>query len=61
MKNNVPEPISIHEKYLHATVVRLDAICHMMTSLLEYIAKKEQLGIESNVVVETKKRVKKEE
>lgn len=51
---NVPEPITPIEQYLHGILLRTDALCEMMSSLLEHIAKKEGIATE-NVVEEVKK------
>ena len=56
----IPEPVNAQERYLYAMVVRLDALCHMTSSLLEYIAKKEGIAVQENTVVEQVE-VKKEE
>lgn len=44
--NPIPEPVNIVEQYLHASVVRLDALCNMMSSLLEHIAEKENVALQ---------------
>lgn len=50
---DVSKPLNANERYLHAMVVRLDALCNMVSSLLEYIAKQEGIAVD-NVVEETK-------
>lgn len=50
--NDVPKPLNSEERYLHAMVVRLDALCHMVSSLMEYIADKEDVAVTNNEVVE---------
>lgn len=40
----VKEPLNAQEEYLYAMVVRLDALCHMMSSLMEHIAEKEKVA-----------------
>ena len=63
-KLGVDEPVSIEDKYMYAMVVRLDALCHMVSSLVEHIASKEGIAVEENKVAEKsapaprKKRVK---
>jgi len=49
-----PEPVNTQERYLHATVMRLDALCDMVSSLVEYIAEKEKITTVKNEVVEAK-------
>lgn len=48
----IPEPVNTDERYYHAMVVRLDALCHMMSSLMEHIAKTEGVATEEVKVVE---------
>lgn len=48
----IDEPVSVNEKYLHAMVIRLDALCHMVSSLVEHIASKEGIATEGNTVAE---------
>lgn len=57
----IDEPMTPMERYLHAQVVRLDALCHMMSSIVEHLASKEGIAVEENKVKESaprKKRVK---
>lgn len=48
----IPEPMNVEEKYLHAIVVRLDAIAHMLSSFMEVYAEKEHVATTSHKVVE---------
>lgn len=65
-KLDVELPVNVEERYLYAMVVRLDALCNMVSSLVEHIASKEGLAVEDVKVVEKpaparKKRTTKEE
>jgi hypothetical protein len=54
-KDEFPEietPLNAQERLLHSCAVRLDALCHMMSSLLEHIAEKDNIATTSNKVVE---------
>jgi hypothetical protein len=51
-KIEVDTPVSIEDKYMYAMVVRLDALCHMVSSLVEHIASKEGIAVEENKVKE---------
>jgi len=60
LNNNVPEPVNAQERYLHATVIRLDALCHMVDSIVKHIAEKEKVTtvdnkVEENPVIEKPK------
>jgi hypothetical protein len=59
----VDEPLNVQERYMHGMVIRLDALCHMVSSLVDYIASKEEIAVEENTVVEevVPKRKKKEQ
>lgn len=50
---NIPEPLNSEERYLHAIAIRLDALCHMMSSFLEHYAKDNDEAVEE-VKVEDK-------
>lgn len=47
--HGIDEPVNVEERYLHAMVVRLDALCHMVSSLVEHIASKEGMAVETVV------------
>lgn len=49
---NVPTPVNATEYLLHAQVVRLDALCDMVSSLIEVYAEKNSIATETNVVQE---------
>jgi hypothetical protein len=49
---DVDEPLNVDERYLYAMVMRLDALCHMMSSLLQHIADKENVAVEQVKVAE---------
>ena len=45
-------PVNVNERYLHAIAVRMDALCHMMSSFLEVYAKQNGITTESNSTTE---------
>jgi hypothetical protein len=51
----VDEPVNVQERYLYAMVLRLDALCNMVSSLVEHIASKEGIAVETNTVIEKPK------
>jgi hypothetical protein len=51
----VDEPVNVQERYLYAMVLRLDALCNMVSSLMEHIASKEGIAVENNTVIEKPK------
>lgn len=53
-KHEIDEPVNVEERYLYAMVTRLDALCHMVSSLVEHIASKEGVAVEKSTV--TRKR-----
>lgn len=42
--NNVPKPVNTQEEYMHAIVMRLDALCHMMSSFIETYANQQKVA-----------------
>jgi hypothetical protein len=54
-KYGVDEPMNVEDRYMYAMVMRLDALCHMVSSLVEHIASKENLAVENNTVIEKPK------
>jgi hypothetical protein len=54
-KLGVDEPVNVQERYLYAMVLRLDALCNMVSSLVEHIASKENIAVENNTVIEKPK------
>ena len=47
MRNdNVPEPLNVQEQYLHGILLRVDALCNMVSSLVEHVAKQEGVSVE---------------
>jgi hypothetical protein len=48
----IDEPMNSSERYLHAMTIRLDALCHMVSSLVEHIAQKESVTVVENKVEE---------
>jgi hypothetical protein len=50
--SDVDSPVNVEERYLYAMVTRLDALCHMVSSLVEHIASKEGIAVQENKVVE---------
>ena len=57
-KYPIPEPLNTDERYMHAMIVRLDALCHMLSTVIEHIGKKDGVTVEANKV-ETKSAPKK--
>jgi hypothetical protein len=55
----VDEPVNVQERYLYAMVLRLDALCNMVSSLVEHIASKENIAVENNTVIEKPKPARK--
>jgi hypothetical protein len=51
-KPQVDLPVNANERYLYAMVIRLDALCNMMSSLIEHIAEKEQVATTNEKQVE---------
>jgi hypothetical protein len=58
-KLGVDEPVNVNERYLYAMVIRLDALCNMVSSLVEHIASKEGIAVENNTVIEKPKPTRK--
>jgi hypothetical protein len=58
-KLGVDEPVNVNERYLYAMVLRLDALCNMVSSLVEHIASKEGIAVENNTVIEKPKPTRK--
>lgn len=58
--NSIPKPLNTEERYQYEQLIRLDALCNMMSSLLEHISKKEDVAITMNTVVEKKPRSRKQ-
>ena len=60
--DKVDMPLNASERYMYAMVIRLDAMCNMLSSIVEYIAKKEDVAVESAVeevkITSRKKKVK---
>lgn len=46
------EPVNATEHFLYAMLVRLDALCHMINSLIEHIAERDDVAITSHEVKE---------
>ena len=46
------EPVNATEHFLYAMLVRLDALCHMMNSLIEYVAERDNVATTSHEVKE---------
>lgn len=51
--HNVEEPLNANERYLHAIVMRQNILIEQMSSLLEHVAKKDQIAVEKEIVKET--------
>lgn len=68
MNNNIKpleNPCNATERYLHAVCIRLDALIHIGSSLVEYLANQNNIAVTNNevkteeVVEPVKKRTKK--
>lgn len=46
-----PKPLNTEERYQYEQLIRLDALCNMLSSLVEHIAKKENVATTNNEVV----------
>lgn len=46
------EPVNATEHFLYAMLVRLDALCHMMNSLIEHISERDNVATTSHKVKE---------
>lgn len=46
------EPVNATEHFLYAMLVRLDALSHMMSSLIEYVAERDNVATTSHEVKE---------
>lgn len=51
-KRKLDEPLNQQERYLHGIAIRLDALCHMVSGLVEEIAKQKDVPVESVKVTE---------
>lgn len=47
--NNMPEPVNVGERYLYGINVRLDALIEQVSSLLNYIATKDDVTVEKHI------------
>lgn len=56
--NDVPVPLNAQERLMYAQVVRLDAICDMLSSIVEVMANQNNIAVETKKVVEKKAPVK---
>lgn len=50
--NELPEPLNAQERLLYAIAVRQDMLIQQMNSVVDYIAKQENVATTSNVAVE---------
>lgn len=58
---SIPEPLNISERYQYETVIRLDALCNMLSSIIEGIAEREGIPTESNEIEDVEPEVEPEE
>lgn len=60
---NIGDPVSFNERVAYEQLIRLDALCNMVSSLVEYIAKKDNVAVETKTVEkrEPVKKIEKEE
>lgn len=47
-KLKLDEPLNQNERYLYACAIRLDALCNMLSSFLEFYAGKNGVAVTSN-------------
>lgn len=52
---DVEEPLNQNERYLHGIVIRQNILIEQMSTLLEHIAKKDNIAVEKEVVKEAPK------
>lgn len=50
--DKLEQPCNANERYLYAVCTRLEALIHIASSLVEYIASKENVATTSNEIVE---------
>lgn len=55
---NLPKPLNAEEKYLYATVVRLETICEMLSKIVDHIGEKEDVADEEVIVENVPERCK---
>lgn len=60
MSNKIPEPLSVQEQYLHGILIRMDALCNMMSAFIKAYAEQNDISTERQVVEEKVPRKKKE-
>lgn len=46
--NEVEEPLSANERFLYAMIQRQDVIIEQLSSIIEFIASKEKVAVQSN-------------
>lgn len=49
--NNIPEPLNAQERLLYAIVVRQNILIEQLSSIVEHIAKKDEVAVTSGKVV----------
>ena len=54
MKEKFDEPLNQSERYLYGMLIRLDALCNMLSSLVEHIAERDGVATASNETVTVK-------
>ena len=53
LENKIPkleQPLNANERYLHSIAVRLDAIIHILSSLVEVYAHQNKMAVTSNEI-----------
>lgn len=50
MNNKIPDPMNVQEQYLHGILIRMDALCNMMSSLISAYANQNDITTERQVV-----------
>jgi len=49
-EHEIPTPVNTIEHLLYAQVIRLDAMCNMLNSIIEVMGKSNNIAMEDNVV-----------
>lgn len=52
IQHKLDDPCNVQEKYLHGINVRLEALIHQVSTLVEYIASKDDVPMQGNTVDE---------
>lgn len=50
--DNIPKPVNVQEQYLHGILIRMDALCHMMSEFTKAYAEQNNMATTKNTVEE---------